>query len=117
MGGPMPTISPAAVMKETGVAGTTAPASVADRLCAHHLLILSLWCGLVAGPLEVGATIVRKHTLDLNRFYWMSRHFVWLIPLTNLLIFLVLGVVLAVLALCWPRRGSWLATRLLCALT
>jgi arylsulfatase A-like enzyme len=105
-------ISPAAIVEE---AGASAPA--ADRLRAPHLLILSLWCGLLAGPLEVGATIVRKHTLDLNQFYWMSRHFVWLIPLTNLLIFLAAGAVLAPLAWLGGRRGRWLAARLLCALT
>ena len=38
------------------------------------------------------AIVLRKHTFDLNQFYWMSRHFVWLIPLTNLLIFLALGL-------------------------
>ena len=64
----------------------------AGRLRPHQVLILSLWCGLVAGPLEVGAIVLRKHTVDLNQFYWMSRHFVWLIPLTNLLIFLILGL-------------------------
>jgi arylsulfatase A-like enzyme len=83
----------------------------------HHFLVLSVWCGLVCGPLEVGAIVVRKHTVDLNHFYWMSRHFVWLVPLTNLLIFLILGVLLALLALCWPVRGSWLGERLLCGLT
>src|SRR5262249_51765182 len=48
--------------------------------------------------------------------YWISRHFVWLIPLTNLGIFLAVGVVLALLVLCWPRLGSGPAARLLCAL-
>jgi Sulfatase len=42
----------------------------------------------------------------------MSRHFVWLIPLTNLLIFLVLGAVLSLLVRC-GHRGRWLATRVL----
>ena len=79
--------------------------------------VLSVWCGLVAGPLEVAMIVLRKQTVDLNQFYWMSRHFVWLIPLTDLLIFLVLGLVLALLAVCWPRRGGWLGARLLCALT
>jgi arylsulfatase A-like enzyme len=47
----------------------------------------------------------------------MSRHFVWLIPATDLLIFLALGLVLSISVACWPRRGSWLATRVLCALS
>ena len=60
--------------------------------------------------------MVRKQFVDLNHFYWMSRHFVWLIPLTNLLIFLALGLAFGLLALC-GGRGRWLAVRLLCALT
>lgn len=61
--------------------------------------------------------MVRKHTVDLNQFYWMSRHFLWLIPLTNLLIFLLLGLVLALLTFAWPSRGRWVSARLLCGLT
>jgi arylsulfatase A-like enzyme len=83
----------------------------------HHWLVLSVWCGLVAGPIEVGAIVVRKSLFDLNQFYWVSRHFVWLIPLTNLGIFLAVGVVLSLLVLCWPRLGIGPAARLLCTLT
>jgi arylsulfatase A-like enzyme len=85
------------------------------RHFALQILGLSLWCGLVAGPLEVGAIIVRKHTIDLNHFYWMSRHFVWLIPLTDFLFFGGLGLILSILALA-GNGGRWLGLRLLCAL-
>jgi arylsulfatase A-like enzyme len=105
-----------AVFPEIAPAGAPLPALGADRLRPHELLIVSAWCGLVSGPLEVGMIVLRKQTVDLNQFYWMSRHFVWLIPLTNLLVFLVLGLALALLALCWPRRGSWLGARFLCGL-
>ncbi len=84
----------------------------ATGLRPHHWLIIAAWCGLVAGPLEVAIIVLRKHTVDLNHFYWMSRHFVWLIPLTDLLIFLILGLMLALLAVCWPRGGGWLGARL-----
>ncbi|HKI19435.1 MAG TPA: sulfatase-like hydrolase/transferase, partial [Isosphaeraceae bacterium] len=114
--GAMPMISPVAVLEKSRPAGRSGPGLAGGRLRLHHFLVLSVWCGLVSGPLEVGTIVVRKHTVDLNQFYWMSRHFVWLIPLTNLLIFLILGVVLALLALCWPGRGRWLVARLLCAL-
>jgi hypothetical protein len=102
---------------EVSPAGLPQPALAPGRPSPQHWLFLALWCGLVAGPLEVAAIVVRKRLVDLNQFYWMSRHFVWLIPLTNLLIFLACGLVLAVLALGWPRRGPWLAARLLGALT
>jgi arylsulfatase A-like enzyme len=83
----------------------------------HHWLLLSAWCGLVAGPIEVATIVIRKSLVDLNQFYWISRHFVWLIPLTNLGIFLAVGVLLALLALCWPRLGAVPAARLLCGLS
>ncbi|WP_165224080.1 sulfatase [Aquisphaera insulae] len=91
------------------------PAGHPDAPPAWHLLVLSLWCGLVSGPLELGAIFVRKHLFDINQFYWMSRHFVWLIPATNLLIFVALGVAAWGLART-GRRGRWLATRLVCVL-
>ena len=108
----------AQIFPEPSTASSTEPILAAGRLRPHHVLILSLWCGLIAGPLEVAAIVLRKHTVDLNQFYWMSRHFVWLIPLTNLLIFLIARPVRSrLLARSWPRRGTWLGARLLCALT
>jgi len=76
-----------------------------------------VWCGLVSGLLEVGTIVVRKRTFDPNHLYEMSRHFVWLIPLTNLCLFLALGVALKLLEKAWPRRVHWLAPRLLGSLT
>jgi arylsulfatase A-like enzyme len=110
-------VSPVAVLDESRPAGVSGPGPAEGRMRVHHFLVLSVWCGLVSGPLEVGTIVVRKHTVDLNHFYWMSRHFVWMIPLTNFLIFLVAGAGLVLLALCLPGRGSWLGTRWLCALT
>jgi arylsulfatase A-like enzyme len=104
------------VLSGIGAKGSTWTVGGPKGLRPHHWLFLSVWCGLVAGPIEVGAIVVRKSLVDLNQFYWISRHFVWLIPLTNLGIFLAVGVVLALLVLCWPRLGSGPAARLLCAL-
>jgi arylsulfatase A-like enzyme len=80
-------------------------------------LIVSAWCGLASGLLEVGTLVVRKRTFDPNHLYETSRHFVWLIPLTNLCLFLALGLALKLLGRAWPRRADWLAPRLLAALT
>jgi arylsulfatase A-like enzyme len=112
-------IDPPAAHEESGTAG----ASSRDRgasgagLGFVHLLALSAWCGLVSGLLEVGALVLRKEAFDPNQLYWLSRHFVWLIPVTNLGFFLALGVLLGLVARLWRRPGNWLATRLLCALT
>ena len=91
--------------------------SIEKRPSLATLLILSAWCGLVAGLLEVGTIALRKATFDPNRLFWMSRHFVWLIPLTNLGIFLALGCFGCLVCVAWPRRGRWLLTRVLCAAT
>jgi arylsulfatase A-like enzyme len=113
----MPMPSRTVVFKEGGPTGWSFCDIAAKRPGLLPFLVLSAWCGLVAGLLEVGVTILRKRTLDLNHMYKMSHHFVWLIPSINLAIFLLLGVVFSVLVLCWRRRGLWLTLRLLCALT
>jgi hypothetical protein len=113
---PIPVIRQGGAFKETAGADSSVRNSSASSLRSYQLIFLSLWCGLVAGPLEVGAIVLRKHAIDLSQFYEMSRHFVWLIPLTNLLIFLALSLAFGFLALC-GRRGRWLPVRLLCALT
>jgi arylsulfatase A-like enzyme len=89
---------------------------VAKRPGLMSLLLLSAWCGLVAGLLEVGTIVIRKETFDANHLYGMSRHFVWLIPATNLGVFLVLGLFGWCAGLAWPRGGRRLLARILCAL-
>ncbi len=51
-----------------------------------------------------------------HRIYLMSRHFIWLTPLANMLLFVSLGLLLAGINWCWPRLGRWLSPRLLIAL-
>ena len=80
------------------------------------LLLLSAWCGLVAGLLEVGTIVVRKEMFDANHLYGVSRHFAWLIPVTNIGVFLVLGFFGWIAGLAWPRGTRMLLPRILCAL-
>ena len=97
-------------------AGATSPwsgnAGVAEPGPAA-ILVLPAWGGLVSGLLEVATFALRKQFFDVNQFAWTTRHFVWLIPLVNLAIFLVLGLILAVPVSLGSRRARWLATRLL----
>ena len=81
------------------------------------ILLLSVWSGLVAGLLEVGTIVLRKTFFDPNHLYGMSRHFVWIIPAANVCLFIATGSALGAAGYFWPRRGGWLATRTLCALT
>jgi arylsulfatase A-like enzyme len=74
-------------------------------------VILSVWCGLLAGLLEVGTMVLRKQVFDPDQFYKFSRHFIWLIPVANFGVFVFLGLVGWGVALVWPRSGRWLFTR------
>jgi arylsulfatase A-like enzyme len=79
------------------------------------LLILAACCGLAAGLLEVATRIVCRWINPTDRLYQVSRHFVWLAPLTYLLLFLAIGLFLAAVTWLWPRRGGWLSRRLIVA--
>jgi arylsulfatase A-like enzyme len=112
-----PMIMGTALSEDAGRAAMSLP-DLPDRgLGLLSLLILSTWCGLVAGLLEVGTIVVRKRWFDPNPLYEMSRHFVWLIPVTNLVLFVSLGVLGFALGWAWPARGRWLMARTFCALT
>jgi len=87
-----------------------------SRLGPVDVLVLSVWCGLAAGLLEVGTRVLCRAIDPTKHLYMMSRHFIWLTPLANLLVFLGLGLLLAVVTRRWPRLGGWLSPRLLCAL-
>jgi arylsulfatase A-like enzyme len=87
-----------------------------SRLGTFEILMLSAWCGLAGGLLEVGTRVLCRAIDPTKRLYFMSRHFVWLTPLANLVVFLGVGFCLVVLTRMWPRLGAWLSPRVLCAL-
>jgi arylsulfatase A-like enzyme len=88
-----------------------------QHLGAWEALILSLWCGLVAGLLEVAVILLRKAVFDYNQLYWMSRHFLWLIPVVTTAIFAVVGLAMSLAVTFFRERGAIVGTRLLAALT
>ncbi len=81
------------------------------------ILLLSAWCGTLAGLLEVGAFAVRKRFFDENRLLGVSRHYLWMIPLTDLLILGMIGAGGCLLIRLRPKRGRWAVARILAALT
>jgi Sulfatase len=110
-------ISRTQVTKEPGTAGSSTPTLGANRTGLISILVLSAWFGVVAGLLEVATIILRKRLFDSNHLYGMSRHFIWLIPVTNLCVFLAFGLLGWIVGLAWARRGHWLFLRVLCAIT
>jgi hypothetical protein len=89
-------------VKETGTARSLPPDHGEKRPGFVAFVLFASWCGLVAGLLEVGTKVICKQTIDPNQFYEMSRHFVWLIPVTNVCVFLVTGLIGYTLCLAWP---------------
>src|SRR6516165_3282184 len=72
--------------------GSTDPDPPEPRPTLQTIIALSAWCGLVAGLLEVGAILLRKHLFDADRALRLSQHFAWMIPVANLCIFIALAV-------------------------
>ena len=105
------------VLSLPGGSTSTSPGVAVKRPSLLTLLMLSAWCGIVSGLLEAGIIVLRKQAFDSNQLYAMPRQFVWLIPTTNLCLFVAVGIVSWLAVLAWPQRGSWLVTRVLCALT
>jgi arylsulfatase A-like enzyme len=83
---------------------------------ALRVFLFSVWCGLAAGLLEVGARVASAAVVKSGRLYPLSRHFIWAGPLSNLLLFSAIGFLLALLTRLSPRQGGWLSPRLACAL-
>jgi arylsulfatase A-like enzyme len=86
----------------------------AKRFSPLDVLVLSAWCGLAAGELEVIVRYLYRNFSSTNRLYLMTRHFAWTIPLISLLVFLGIGVFMATATKIWPRRAGWLSPRLIC---
>ena len=83
------------------------------RLGPLDIVLLAAWCGLAGGWLEVGTRVLLKHLT--GRMSLLSRQFVWLVPLSNLLLFFVAGLFLAAATKLWPRPAGWFNPRLICA--
>ncbi len=85
------------------------------RLGPVDVLVLAAWCGLTAGWLEVGTKVLLKSIFVTDRMYNTGRHFVWVVPLSNLLLFGAAGLLLAAATKLWARRASWVSPRVICA--
>ncbi len=101
----------------SSASGSTVMVPSQLRSTLQAIVALSAWSGLVAGLLEVVVTLLRKRLLDADQILRLSHHFIWLIPLVNLCIFIALAAIGSIVVLIWPRRGRWFCTRALAAFT
>jgi arylsulfatase A-like enzyme len=88
---------------EPGLATSPHGTHAGPRIRPTAMLVLFAWCGLLAGLAEVAITLLRKECIDTDQFYGMSAHFVWMVPLVNLLIFLTVGIFISCMVGWWPR--------------
>ncbi len=108
----------ASLLSRDAIAGQTGDGNrCPDRLGPVALLGLSAWCGTLTGLLEVATVLLRKRFIDTNHLLGMSRHFIWLVPLTDLLLFLLFGLIGCLVVILRPEGGRWAAARTLGALT
>jgi arylsulfatase A-like enzyme len=74
-------------------------------------LLLAAWFGLVTGLLELGLLVARKHLYSSAALgnLQMNRHYPWMIPVANLMIFGACGLILAMAGRVRPRLVSRMA--------
>ena len=77
------------------------------------LFLTALWFGLLAGWLELTLVLAQRAmnphiSVDALR---TNRHFVWMIPVADVLIFVVVGLGMHPLTKLGPRPARWLALR------
>ena len=85
------------------------PAQPPGRL-PLSLLLLAVWFGLVAGLLELALLVVRVHGFEKG-FFLRSRHFIWMVPASDVMILGTWGLLLALAS----RRGSRLPQQVVIA--
>ncbi len=85
------------------------------RLGPLDVLVFSAWCGLAGGLVEVGTRAVCKGIAS-HQPYATTRHFLWMAPLSNLLLFSAIGLFLASATRFWSRHGGRVSSRLVCFL-
>lgn len=68
------------------------------------LLLLAAWFGLLTGFGEVSLLAAKK--LFLQQFIRFGPHVIWMAPLSDLLLFIVPGLVLSLIAWRWPKSIS-----------
>ena len=71
-------------------------------------IILAVWFGLATGLLELGLFYVRSQLLGWSTLsaLQISRHFAWMIPIANLVLFLAWGLIVGLLGRVWPLFGT-----------
>ncbi len=58
-------------------------------------LVLAAWFGLVGGSFDLAMIVLRRDAFHTSPYYEQGRHFLWTVPVANLALLLVLGLLVA----------------------
>jgi arylsulfatase A-like enzyme len=84
------------------------PAADGGGLSPSSALVLAAWFGLVVGYLDLGMIFVKRDLFHASHYYEQGRHFRWVVPVANVMVLMLPGVLVAVV--CRLRRG-WISAR------
>jgi arylsulfatase A-like enzyme len=79
-------------------------------------LLWAVWFGIICGFVELGVLLLRNYQtggVALGKLQ-MNRHFTWMVPVSNGMIFLAAGLALGTLGSFWPRLAARLRPHALC---
>lgn len=77
--------------------------SKAQSQKAGFLLLLAVWFGLLSGIVELMVQVVTRKIIHPNEISLIAFDFFWMIPLAQVILFSLVGLVFFLVALRWPR--------------
>jgi arylsulfatase A-like enzyme len=66
-----------------------------SALSARSALVLAAWFGLVGGYLDLGMLFLKKDVFHAVLYYEQGRHFRWTVPVANLVVMMIPGLLIA----------------------
>jgi len=88
---------PTVVFEMEPAAGTIEPraATLPSPFSWWSALVLAAWFGLVGGYIDLGMIFLKKDLAHAALFYFQGRNFRWVVPVANLVIMMVPGLLVA----------------------
>ena len=83
-----------------------------SSLSPWGVLVLAAWFGLVGGALDLGMILVKRDVFHTSLYYEQGKNFRWVVPVANLAVMMVPGLLVALLGrlragTISPRTAAW----------
>jgi arylsulfatase A-like enzyme len=95
--GPTPMSSPTVVFEMEPAAGTIEhrETTLQSPLSWWSALVLAAWFGLVGGYIDLGMIVLKTDLAHAALYHFQGRNFLWVVPVANLVIMMVTGLLVA----------------------